>query len=423
MISRLRAKLAEERDAYLDALKGFVACDTQVIGHGVEGGREASGQEYLERLFKTMGAASVERDAMEEAVIEKAVCQHREGNLGHVYDNRYNLYARFSGRGDKTLMFNGHVDTMPPGDTSLWHTPPHVPTVSEGKLYGLGACDMKGGLMAAIMAVELIHSCGYELPVNVAFTAVVDEEGGGNGSLQAVMRGQRADGVVVCEPTDDQLILAHMGFVFFRIGVKGRANHSGAKWLGVSAIEKSLLLIERLMALDESWRTAYNHPLLPAPSLNVGTIEGGTAASTVAPTCTFEVCVHYVPGQMCYESVVEAVTEALKAEDDWLVAHPPTVEVYQAGGAFEMPEASTVVSAFKAAYQSALDREVVVAGSPAGCDARLWRNIADCPTVQFGPGRLEQCHAIDEYIEIEAYLESILVYAALILDFDRDKGD
>ena len=420
-MTTLRETLYNHKSEYIKSLKEFVACDTQVIGHGVKGGLEANGQAYLKNLLVALGADKVEMDPMNETLIKEAILKHQEGNPDHDYKGRENLYASFLGRSDKHLIFNGHVDTMPMGNPKAWQTPPLTPTERDGRLYGLGACDMKGGLMAAIMAIKLLKDSGQSLPCHVSIISVVDEEGGGNGSIQASMRGIKGDGVVVCEPTDDELILAHMGFVFFRVTVKGRANHSGAKWLGVSAIEKAIKVIHALEALEESWTEKYHHVLLPPPSLNVGTIKGGDAASTVADSCQFEVCIHYLPEQMTFEDVRDAFYQAIAIEDDWLSEHPLTVEMYQAGGGFLQDERHTFVSHFKEAYKQATGRRLTVAGSPAGCDSRIWRNIADVPTLQFGPGRLSECHAIDEYIEIEAYLEAILVYAELIRAFAEEE--
>jgi len=249
-MTTLKETLYNHISEYVKPLKELVACDTQVIGHGVKGGNEANGQAYLKKLLEDLGADKLEMDPMDEALIKEAILKYQEGNPDHQYHQRENLYATFLGSGDKHLIFNGHVDTMPMGNPDAWQTPPLVPTEKEGKLYGLGACDMKGGLMAAIMAIKLLKESGEPLPCDVSIISVVDEEGGGNGSIQASMRGIKGDGVVVCEPTDDELILAHMGFVFFRVTVKGKANHSGAKWLGVSAIEKAMKVIHALEALE-----------------------------------------------------------------------------------------------------------------------------------------------------------------------------
>ena len=416
----LKEVLEKNKQKYIDCLSELVAIDTHDLGHGIDGGLEKQGQDYMAALFRKMGA-EVTLDSMKEEDIEKCFSLYQEGNLGHQQTDRYNVYAQFNGeKPGKTLMFNGHIDVMPADEVEEWTTPPFSPTIRDGKLYGRGTADMKGGLMASTMAVKLLQDAGIPFSGSVKITSVCDEEGGGNGSMQAIMSGQRADGVVVCEGTSDELILAHMGFVFFRVKFAGKACHSGAKKNGVSAIEKAIKVIQALNEKEHEWLLHYKHPLLPAPNLNVGLIHGGTAGSTVAEDCVFEVCVHYLPNQMSHNQVVkefQEVVERVAKSDAWLEEHLPEIKITQAGGGFEMEEHSPFVDSFKRAYSEARGKDVKVVGSPAGCDSRLWRNIAECPTIQFGPGNLAQCHAVDEWLDLEAYLQSILIYAELILDF------
>ena len=419
-MEKLRNILGKNKQKYIDRLSELVAIDTHDLGHGVQGGLEKKGQDYIAELFREMGA-SVSIDPIKEADIEKCYSLHHEGNLGHNQDNRYNVYALFRGeKPGRKLLFNGHMDVMPADNVSEWTTPPFEPSIREGKMYGRGTADMKGGLLAATMAVQLLKDASIPFHGTVEITSVCDEEGGGNGSMQAIMSGERADGVVVCEGTSDELILAHMGFVFFRVCFVGKACHSGTKKDGVSAIDKAIKVIHALQEKEHEWLFHYKHPLLPAPNLNVGVIRGGSAGSTVAEDCMFEVCVHYLPNLMTYEQVVgefQDVIDRVSKSDKWLEKHPPKVDVYQAGGGFEMQEDNLFVDSFKKAYQEIRGKKVKVVGSPAGCDSRLWRNIANCPTIQFGPGNLAQCHGIDEWLDLDAYFESILIYAQLILDF------
>lgn len=416
----LKQVLAQNKEKYIGELRNLVAIDTHDLGHGIAGGLEKEGQDYLIHLLEEMGA-EIKIDPMKEEDIVKCHTLYQEGNLGHNQENRYNVYARFKGNAaGKKLMFNGHIDVMPADEVEEWTYPPFTPTIVDGKMYGRGTADMKGGLMAAVMAVQLLKDAEATLPGEVLITSVCDEEGGGNGSMQAVMSGERADGVVVCEGTSDELILAHMGFVFFRVEFEGKSCHSGGKRNGVSAIDKAIKVINALNEKEHEWLLTYKHPLLPSPNLNVGVIHGGSAGSTVSGECLFETCVHYLPNQMSYNQVVEEFTDVVNRitkSDAWLEQHPPKITIYQAGGGFEMEENQDFVHSFKRAYQAAKGKDVKVVGSPAGCDSRLWRNIAKCPTIQFGPGNLTQCHGIDEWISIDAYLDSILIYAELILDF------
>ncbi|WP_461612822.1 M20 family metallopeptidase [Clostridium sp. Marseille-QA1073] len=421
MNSKLKETLMNNKEQYIKHLMDLISIDTQVIGHGINGGKEKEGQLYIKKLLEELdGQVIVEQ--MEEETIIKALESYNEGNLNHNYEDRFNLIGDFKGKGDKTLLFNGHVDTMPPGDISKWKINPWKPEIIDGKLYGLGAADMKSGLIASIMAVKLLKDAGIELPVNVKILSVVDEEGGGNGTIHAVTKGVKADGAVICEPSDNKIINAHMGFIFFEVEVSGIALHSGKKWEGINAIEKAIKLINALNELEHQWLMKYKHKVLPAPTINVGVIKGGTAGSTVPDNCKFKMCIHYLPEVMSYEMVKNDVINTLNLcanGDSYLKDNPPIYNIYQAGGAFEMDENHSFVSKVKEAYSEATDSTSIVDGSCAGNDARLLKNIANIPTVILGPGALEQCHTINEYVKVEEYLNHILIYANLILNFDR----
>lgn len=419
MNDALKRTFEEHKEEYLQHLKNLISCDTQVLGHGIAGGREKAGQEYLEKLFEDMGVDKLIKDPMQETIIQKCMEIYGEGNPGHNQEDRYNVYAEFCGKDRKrSLMFNGHIDTMSPGDESEWMSPPHEPVVREGRLYGLGSADMKAGLMAGIMAVKLLKDAGMELPCDVRFTSVVDEEGGGNGSMQAAMNGQTADGIVVCEPTSSEIVTAHVGFVFFRVEIEGKANHAGEKRLGVSAIDKAIKIIRGLEELEHGWLLNYKHPLLPPPSLNVGTIHGGTAGSTVPGNCYFETCVHYLPGLMSYEMVYDTFTGVVNdiaRSDAWMRDHMPKITMYQSGGACEEDVEAPLVKALEKAYQAVNGQTVKVVGTPAGDDCRTWKKITGAQVIQYGPGNEEQCHSVNEYVAVEEYYKAILVYAQLIL--------
>lgn len=424
MDRKLMKIFENHKEEYLQHLQNLVSIDTEVVGHGILGGKEKEGQKYIEKLFRKIGADEILIDPMKEEIIEKSKKEYGEGNLGHNYEDRYNVIGKFKGdpKG-RTILFNGHVDTMPPGDLNKWHHNPFKPYINDGKLYGRGTADMKSGLMASIMAVKLLKDAGYELPGDVTVISVVDEEGGGNGSIQAVLNGHTADAAVICEPSEGNIIVAHMGFVFFEIKVKGIALHSGYKWKGVNAIEKAFKLIEALHEMEHNWLMKYKHPLLPPPTLNVGVIEGGTAGSTVPDSCTFKLCLHYLPKIMNHEQVVKEVIDTINTRakgDLWLKDNIPEINVYQAGGAFETDIDHDFV---KIAQKSLKDiiGDVKLLGGAAGTDARLYSNILKIPTVIIGPGYSDQCHSPNEYVLVEDYFNFIKSYANLILNWCKKK--
>ena len=245
--------------------------------------------------------------------------------------------------------------------------------IEDGKMIGRGTADMKSGLMASIMAVKLLQDAGYKLPGDVTITSVCDEEGGGNGSIQAVMRGLKADGVVNCEPTGDEAILAHMGWVFFKVEFEGKSCHSGAKNKGVSAIDKAIKVIGALNEREHEWLLNYRHPLCPPPNLNIGVIEGGTAGSTVPGYCSFSTCVHFVPTLMTQEQVIEEfndVVERTAKADPWMSEHPPKITIFQRGRAFEMEREDPFVDAFRRSYAKARGKELAVVGNLVSCRRR-----------------------------------------------------
>lgn len=420
MNALIEQTLEKNKEKYINRLMELVQRDSHDIGHGIEGGLEANGQEYLISVFEDLGADTIDKDFLNEEAIIKCKELYHEGNTGHNFDNRYNVYATFKGNGGKSLLFNGHVDHMPVENEENWTSPPLKPEIRDGKIHGLGICDMKSGLMASVMAVELLKDAKIELPGDVILTSVCDEEGGGNGSLVAAMSGVKADAVVVCEPTNYELIAAHMGWVFFQVEVEGIAVHSGLKLTGVNAIEKATKIMNAINEMEHRWLLKYKHPILPPPSSNVGVIYGGEAGSTIPDYCCFKTCVHYLPRLMSYESVVEEYTKVIMRcceGDEWLKDHKPKITIYQTGNPFEMDVTHSFVNSFKNAYKDVRGEVPVIVGSPAGCDSRTWHNIVGCPTLQYGPGSLEQCHTVDEYVSVEQYLDAIKIYANLILEW------
>lgn len=420
MYERLRAALNERKDEYLNYLLELLSRDTQVIGHGIQGGREKNGQDYLESLLQSMGA-DVVREPLEESLVQRGIAEYQEGNPDHNYDDRYNLVASFKGSaGGRSLMFNGHVDIMPPGDLSLWHSDPLKPEIRDGMLYARGVADMKAGLMASVLGVKLLQDAGVELPGDVTLLSVVDEEGGGNGTLVSMLNGRRADASVVCEPTCRNVIVAHMGFIFFEVNVTGVALHSSSKWKGVNAIDKAIFLIDALRELENKWLMTCRHPVLPPPTLNVGVISGGTAGNDVPNSCTFKFCLHYVPSLMTHGAVIKEVKDTLLLRsqgDEWLRKNPPIISIYQQGLGFGMDPDHCFVRTAHACSSQVLGDETVVTGSPAANDARLMRNIGQMPTVIMGPGRMEDCHVVNESIPVEEFFDFVLIYAALIFNW------
>ena len=209
-----------------------------------------------------------------------------EANPGHDYKDRPDVVGTLRGTGGgRSLILNGHIDTMPFDHIEEWVTHPLEPKIIDGKLYGRGAGDMKGGLCAALSALYGLQERGVKLKGDVIVESVVDEEGGGNGTMACILRGYKADAAIISEPTELEIMPAHMGWLFYRIHVKGKALHSSMKWKGVNAIEKMMKIMQALQELERQWCMEKRSAILPPPTINFGTIEGGMAGSVVADSC------------------------------------------------------------------------------------------------------------------------------------------
>ena len=212
------------------------------------------------------------------------------------------IVARRRGAGGgRSLAFNAHVDVVPVGDRGSWSQEPFGGDVVDGRLYGRGATDMKGGLAAAMWAVKVALEQGLEPRGDIVFHVVSDEEVVGNGTREIVERSPACDVTLSLEPTELRLCAAEGGLVHFRIEVEGVEAHASTRYLsvhaggkgggGVNAIEKTIKIIQALQELERQWAIAKSHPILPAgydtlaPAIIVGGPGGGrTAASTCSRT-------------------------------------------------------------------------------------------------------------------------------------------
>jgi acetylornithine deacetylase len=333
------------------------------------------------------------------------------------------LTGRRSGTGDApALMFNGHVDVVPPGDLEQWTTDPFEARVDGGRLYGRGACDMKAGLVAALWATDAIRRSGVQLRGDVVVAAVLGEEDGGLGTYSTLARGWTADACVIPEPTGLDLVPANAGALTFRVVVPGKAAHASRRTEGVSSIEKFWPVFDALGRLEER-RNRDSHPMAArwdiAYPLSIGTVRAGDWASSVPDVLVAEGRIGVAidePIEHTRHDLELAVREACDA-DPWLRDHPAIVEWW--GGQF--------ASGRLAADSDLLDRvrraHAAVGGSeqdewlaPFGSDLRLMTGIGGVPTLQYGPGDVALAHAADESVALDEIRTAARALAVLAVE-------
>jgi acetylornithine deacetylase len=334
--------------------------------------------------------------------------------------------------GGRDLMLNGHIDVVPVGDLAAWTTPPWEPALRDGRLYGRGAVDMKGGLCCALFAVKAVRDAGVRLRGRLSVASVVGEEDGGTGTLATLLRGHTAHGAVVVEPTRLSVVAAQAGSLMFRLVVPGASAHGCVREEGVSAVEKFLPLFAALRVLEaERCGVATGDspiagdpadPLfagyrLPWP-IEIGTLRAGDWASSVPETLVAEGRYGIAIGEDPADAVevFESSIARAAAADEWLAAHPPVVEWW--GGRFDPALTSVsdpIVASVVGAVRSVTGSPAPVEGVTYGADMRLLVNAGGIPTVLFGPGDVRAAHMPDEFVPVDELRAAArtLVVAAL----------
>ncbi|MDX6231227.1 MAG: acetylornithine deacetylase [Nocardioidaceae bacterium] len=322
-----------------------------------------------------------------------------------------------SGPGTPALVLNGHVDVVPPGDPETWaNADPWLVREEDEKWYGRGVCDMKGGVVAIIAAARAVS--GIQLSRPYAVHTVIGEEDGGLGTYATLLRGHVGDTCVIAEPTDGQVVAANAGSLTFRIEVVGRATHGSMRTTGHSAITAFERLHRALAELETVRNAAPPYPFgqLPWP-ISVGIIHAGDWASTVPDLLVAEGRYGVMPGESFIDAkaAFENALATASAADPWLADNPPTVT--WPGGHFaagRLPQGDPFGDEVVEAVIAAGEPRPHLTGAPYGSDLRQYAAVG-IPTVQYGPGRIANAHAVDEHVAIDEVITCARAYAELIL--------
>ncbi|GHH41557.1 ArgE/DapE family deacylase [Lentzea cavernae] len=324
-----------------------------------------------------------------------------------------------------TLILQGHVDVVPPGDLAQWKGDPFSPRVDGDVVHGRGACDMKAGVVAILAALAAIRAAEVTLRGQVSAHFVVSEEDGGLGAFGTLRRGHTGDACIITEPTSGALMVANAGALTFRIEVPGKATHGSTRYAGVSAID-AYLPIHAALARLETRRNADADALMaswavPYP-LSVGTVSAGDWASSVPDLLVAEGRLGVALGEdpAAARADLDACVAEACAADPWLRAHPAVVS--WPGGQFASgrlaaghPLADLVGGAHADVTRTARPAEQ---GAPYGSDLRLYAG-AGIPTLQYGPGDVRLAHGPQEQVPLS---EVVTVTRALVLATLRSVG-
>jgi acetylornithine deacetylase len=346
--------------------------------------------------------------------------------------------------GGQSVAINGHVDVVPVGDVSAWTHDPWAGEVSDGRLWGRGACDMKGGVAAGIMAVEVLQRAGVELRGDVALHIVSDEEVVGT-STRTLAGTRHFDAVLNAEPTSLRLMPVEGGLVHFRIEIEGRESHAGNRYrsvhagghaatAGVNAIEKGMKIAAALQELEREWGAHRNHPMLP-PGFNTilpGIMAGGPGGGhdgqlnlvsnpgTTPNYCSIEYNVWYLPDETLegIQAEIESFVAGVCALDPWLKDHPPRF-TWKLRNVWFPPVNTPPDHPFiqlVAGEISATGREVTVEAFTAASELAWYAEQGMQGTI-FGPGSIAQAHSPNEFVEIRELVDACRVMALSIAEW------
>jgi acetylornithine deacetylase len=369
------------------------------------------GIELLRRMVRSdsrnpslVPGASGER-ALAMLLCETLASWGLEARLLEAAPGRPNVLATLRGSGGgRSLMFNGHLDIV--GVEGMTH-PPFDAEERDGRIYGRGASDMKGGVAAMCAAAGRLRG---NLKGDVVIAGVVDEEWQSIGTSALIAAGVRADAAIVTEPTRLRFMPAHKGFAWLQATTHGRAAH-GSRWdIGVDAIRHAGLLLAELDRIDRDELPRRQHSLLGRASLHASSIEGGIGLSTYPDRCVLRIERRTIPGETAEDALrelraacdrVRGDLPGLRVDVELLFAQPPSDVTPDA------PIAKALVSVL-----SAHRLDTTPMGMSAWTDAALL-NAAGIPAVCFGPGDMGLAHAAEEYIEVAEVERATDLLAAL----------
>lgn len=419
--SRMKKGIFEEIDKKRDEMTEFLQ---ELVGIPSVVGHEGDAQRFMEKTFRDL---ELEVDVWEADVAElrkHPAFFETTSFTKFGYKGRPNVIGKLRGSGGgRSIILGGHIDVVSPEPVSAWTHDPWSAEIVDGKLYGRGAADMKGGIAAMIHAFKCVQAVGVKPRGDIILKSTIEEEDGGiGGTLATILKGYRADAAIITEPTDVCYIdIASAGVMYFRIKVPGRSAHAAVAHFGVNAIGKAMRIYKALLKLNKERQSRISYPPAEvdpamkghATTINIGKIRGGDWSSTVAGWAELECRVGWPPGEES-EDVKRQVEDAIYGEakrDPWLRENPPRIEWFGwRARPHEQDVNHPIVQTVAKFVKELTGKEAKFVGGSAGLDTRHYVLHGKVPAICLGPVGFN-LHGVDEYVEIDSVVETAKVLA------------
>ncbi len=405
--------VAARRDDLVALACELIAFDTTSRATAAQPARDEAALQAA--LADRLRAAGAEVDLWEPA--PQDVEGHPLSVAGGIgFAGRPQLAARLPGTGGgRSLLLDGHVDVVPARREEGWTSDPFEPVVRDGRVVGRGACDMKGGIAAMVVAAETLAATG-RLRGDLVVCTNTDEESTGIGGLACARHGVRADAAIVPEPTGLEVWPACRGSVYCDVVVAGRAGHTEQEHPhpddggAVNAIEAARHLLAGLEHLRADWRSRRRsrHPLLAPPDvLCVRFVADSGWWVTLPDRAELRLAVLLLPGMADADGWTRGVQAEVEGflrrwcdADPWLAAHPPAFAWHTETNPAETPTDAPVVQALLAANEAlGLPRRLGALGS--WYDGATFALEAGTPSVMYGPRHIDRAHTVDEWVDVD----------------------
>ena len=397
---------AERAFAFLERL----VAEPSVVG--AEAGAQAVMAEELERLGFAVDHVSIPSD----------IAKHEAAGVPSLpYEGREDVVGRLGPESGRSLLLGGHIDVVPPSEPELWTSEPFDPVRHDGWLYGRGAGDMKGGLAMISLTIDALRRAAPDAiagPLHIL--SAIEEECTGNGALAACLAGQRADAVVITEPTGLDLLVAGVGILWLEITITGKAAHAQSANLAVNPIDAAIALIGALRAMEREMNAHVDDPALGGAdhpyNVNIGAMRAGDWASSVPALARLDVRIGHPTAWTADDAIerVSAMLEDAAREDPWLREHPPQVRPsgFRAQGHALDPH-HPLVRSLADAHEATHGTRPKAYGLGSTTDARYYLNQFDTPALCYGP-TARNIHGVDEAVELQTIVGGARTLARFI---------